>query len=83
MYAIVYLFAAYTLLACVVSPSFREKTNNRWKHTPRSRVVREIGAGIIGLLIVATIIYLIVSSGKSDNSNEVGPTSFLTLVAMT
>jgi len=82
MYAIVYIFAAYTLLAYVISPGFREKTNNRWKRTPRNRVIREIGAGIMGLLIVATIIYFVVSSLRGDNSNEMGPTSFLTLGGM-
>ena len=82
MYAIVYIFAAYTLLAYVVSPSFREQTNNRWKGTPKHKVIREIGAGILGLAIVATISYLILSSSRKDNPTELGPTSFAILNTM-
>jgi hypothetical protein len=62
MYAIIYIFSAFTLLRYVFSTSYRAKTNARWKKTPKRRVVGEIGAGIFGLIILAGILYLILSS---------------------
>jgi amino acid transporter len=69
MYAIVYIFAAFTLLAYFFSPDYREKTNERWKRTPKHRVINEIGAGIIGLALPATIAYFIISAVEDSNQN--------------
>jgi len=67
MYAILYILAAFTLLAYFFSADYRKKTNERWKRTPKHRVIREIAAGIIGLPLIAFIIYLIVSAINGAN----------------
>jgi len=69
MYAIVYIFAAFTLLACFFSPDYRDKTVERWKRSPKHRVINEIGAGIIGLALLATIAYFIISAVEDSNQN--------------
>lgn len=69
MYAVVYIFAAFTLLAYFFSSDYRDKTNERWKRTPKHRVINEIGAGIIGLALLATIVYLLISAVEDSNQN--------------
>jgi hypothetical protein len=69
VYAILYILAAFTLLACFFSPDYRDKTTERWKRTPKHRVVTEIGAGIIGLLLLVTIAYFIITAVEDSNQN--------------
>ena len=66
MYALIYIFSAFTLLRYVFSTSYRAKTNARWEKTPKRKVIIEVYAGIMGLIILAGIIYLIFSSSDWD-----------------
>jgi len=56
MYAILYLFRGFTLIWYLLSPSYRQKTNARWKTTRPSRLILEIGTGILGLFIFAVLV---------------------------
>jgi hypothetical protein len=51
--------AAHTLIWYLLSPSYRRKTNARWKRTRPHRLVFEIGTGILGLLIFCALIGLV------------------------
>jgi hypothetical protein len=77
MYAILYIFSAFTLVRYVFSVSYRAKTNERWKKTPRHRVVYEVGAGIIGLIVLTVAIYFVLNLNRDSRLNEDGPVAFL------
>lgn len=64
MYAIVYLAAAFSLILYCFSPSHRAKCHERWKQTPRHRVIYEIGGGILGLVILGAIVAVIIASSR-------------------
>jgi len=56
MYALLYLFRGFTLIWYLLSPSYRQKTNARWKVTRPSRLILEIGTGILGLVIFVVLV---------------------------
>jgi hypothetical protein len=74
MRIIVYIFGAFILLRYAFSPSYRIKTNERWKRTPTHKVVFEVGAGLIGLLILGGVIYYILTNWNG-HPTESGPTT--------
>jgi hypothetical protein len=60
MYILIYLVRGFTLIWYALSPSYRQKTNARWKRTKPHRLVFEIGTGILGLVVVFVLIALII-----------------------
>jgi hypothetical protein len=60
MYVLIYLVRGFTLIWYVLSPSYRQKTNARWRRTKPHRLVFEIGTGIVGLVVASTLIALLI-----------------------
>lgn len=60
MYALLYLIRGFTLIWYLLSPSYRRRTNARWKVTRPYKLVFEIGTGILGLVIFAALVVLVI-----------------------
>ena len=60
MSLILYIFRAFTLLRCAWSTPYRAETRTRWKKTPLHLVIYEVGGGVMGLIVLAAIIWLLV-----------------------
>ena len=56
----IYLFGGLALIWYLLSPTYRRKTNDRWRQTRPHKLVFEIGIGIIGLVILIALVALIV-----------------------
>jgi lysylphosphatidylglycerol synthetase-like protein (DUF2156 family) len=52
MSALLYFFRGLALIWYAFSPSYRQRTNARWKVTRLPGLIAEIGTGIIGLILV-------------------------------
>jgi hypothetical protein len=62
MSALLYFFRGIALIWYAVSPSYRRRTNERWKATRPHRLIAEIGTGIIGLVLVFLLIWFLYDS---------------------
>ena len=60
MYLVYWLADGYYLLKYLFVPSYRRATNERWERTPMWRIVSEIGGGLVGLLLMITIVSMVV-----------------------
>ena len=69
MYAIVYLLSAFGLIWYCLSPSYRARCHARWRRTPKSRLILEIGCGLAGLLLLGALLFLIFSSEDKSTNN--------------
>ena len=62
MSALLYFLRGLTLIWYAVSPSYRQRTNARWKVTRLPALIAEIGTGIIGLILVFVLIWFLCDS---------------------
>ena len=60
MSIIIYLVRGFSLIWYVLSPAHRRTTNTRWKAARPSSLVYEIGTGIIGLVVLVTLLHLFI-----------------------
>jgi hypothetical protein len=60
MYILIYFGCAFVLMRCAVDSRYRRETITRWKTTRMSRVIGEIGLGLLGILIFSCIVYFAV-----------------------
>ena len=61
MSLLIYLFGGLALVWYAISPSYRRKTNVRWKTTRPHKLVFEIGTGLLGLAILIVFLWLFLS----------------------
>jgi hypothetical protein len=62
MSLLIYLFSGFALFWYACSPSYRRKTNARWKAMRPHKLVFEIGSGILGLFIIFVFLWFVFSS---------------------
>ena len=62
MYILIYLVRGFTLIWYLLSPSYRRKTNARWKVTRPHKLVFEIGTGILGLVVFLALFLLVLKN---------------------
>jgi hypothetical protein len=60
MSIIIYFACGLSLIWYLISPAHRRNTNDRWKATRPSRLVYEIGTGIIGVIVLGTLLLLLI-----------------------
>jgi hypothetical protein len=64
MVMFLYLFRAFGLLRYLASSSHRKRTHDRWKVTPTHSIIYEVGGGIMGLIVLAALMFLILANRR-------------------
>jgi|GEM_PF-5491921 len=67
MSILIYIYRGAFLLICLLIPSKRRMTLDRWKRTKTHKLIYEIGGGLIGLIVLCAFIWVIIDSSMGHD----------------